>query len=123
MDAFEADLGLVSVTARDAESRSPESPESVMGVSAADPPADPPAVSLRSPSPLGLGGLGSVSGSGSQTFAGSETASHSSALSLGSFLGASPSSRSRDGSRAGSPAPDLHTIHEEGDGGVGEGAA
>ena len=109
MDAFEADLSVMPARDAEAESRSPESP----GLSAADPP--PPAVSLRSPSPLGLGGLGS--GLGSQTFSGSEMRPASpSALSLGSFLGASPSSRSRDGSRAGSPAPDLHTIHEEGEG-------
>ena len=42
-------------------------------------------------------------------------ASPSSPRALSSFLGASPSSRSRDGSRAGSPAPELHTILDEGD--------
>ena len=106
MDAFEADLSVMPARDAEAESRF-ESP----GLSAADPP--PPAVSLRSPSPLGLGGC---SGLGSQTFSARMRPASPSALSLGSFLGASPSSRSRDGSRAGSPAPDLHTIHEEGEG-------
>ena len=59
---------------------------------------------LLSPSPLGLGGLGG--GGASDAHASSPVATN--------LLGTSPRANSRDSSRPGSPAPELHTIHEEG---------